>query len=420
MDTTIQYAQEQDKQDPLAAYREQFVIPEPDLIYMDGNSLGRLPTNSVHLAEDVVKRQWGERLIRGYGDGWWTRPKEIGAKIAQLIGAQPDEVIVSDSTSTNLFKLAVAALRMQGTRRLIHTDDLNFPSDIYILQGIIDLLGNRHQLDIVPSPDGIFGPADAFQTRLDNNSALLTISLTVFKSGYTYDMESITAAAHEAGALVIWDLSHSVGSVPIDLNGANVDMAIGCTYKYLNGGPGSPAFLYVRRDLQEQLGNPITGWWGQKRPFDFGLDYNPESGLQRFQVGSIPMLSLSLIEPAVDMFIEIGMEAVRAKSIQQTEYLIALWESILAPSGYTLNSPREAAWRGSHISLGHQEGWRINQCMIQEMNIIPDFREPDNIRLGIAPLYTRYEDIYETVVRMKRIVSDQLYEKYSIVRSTIT
>jgi kynureninase len=420
MDTTIQYAQEQDKQDPLAAYREQFVIPEPDLIYMDGNSLGRLPTNSVHLAEDVVKRQWGERLIRGYGDGWWTRPKEIGAKIAQLIGAQPDEVIVSDSTSTNLFKLAVAALRMQGTRRLIHTDDLNFPSDIYILQGIIDLLGNRHQLDIVPSPDGIFGPADAFQTRLDNNSALLTISLTVFKSGYTYDMESITAAAHEAGALVIWDLSHSVGSVPIDLNGANADMAIGCTYKYLNGGPGSPAFLYVRRDLQEQLGNPITGWWGQKRPFDFGLDYNPESGLQRFQVGSIPMLSLSLIEPAVDMFIEIGMEAVRAKSIQQTEYLIALWESILAPSGYTLNSPREAAWRGSHISLGHQEGWRINQCMIQEMNIIPDFREPDNIRLGIAPLYTRYEDIYETVVRMKRIVSDQLYEKYSIVRSTIT
>ena len=420
MEATLQFAKEQDSQDPLAAYRERFEFPEPDLIYMDGNSLGRLPGESVQLAEDLVRRQWGERLIRSWGEGWWSRPLDIGAKIGQLIGAQPDEVIVSDSTSINLFKLVAAALRKQGDRHAILTDDLNFPSDIYILQGIVDLLGNHHQLDILPSPDGMFGPVDAIQARLDNDSALLTLSHTVFKSGYTYDMATITAAAHETGALVVWDLSHSVGSVPVDLNAADADMAIGCTYKYLNGGPGSPAFLYVRRDLQGQLGNPLTGWWGQKQPFDFGLDYTPESGLQRFQTGTLPMLSLSLIEPGVDILIEAGMEAVRAKAMRQTDYLVGLWESLLAPVGYSLNSPREADRRGSHISLGHEEGWRINQCMIQEMRIIPDFREPDNIRLGIAPLYTRYEDIYETVVRMKRIVSDRLYEKYPADRSTVT
>lgn len=420
MNTTIQHAQEQDQQDPLAAYREQFAFPDPDLIYMDGNSLGRLPVKSAQLVEDLVTRQWGERLIRSWGEGWWRRPLDIGAKIAKLIGAQPDEVIVSDSTSINLFKLVVAGLRKQADRHKIITDNLNFPSDIYVLQGSVDLLGNRHQLDIVTSPDGLMGPVDEIQTRLDNDTALLTLSHTVFKSGYTYDMPAMTAAAHDAGAMVVWDLSHSVGAVPIDLNAANVDLAVGCTYKYLNGGPGAPAFLYVRRDLQEELDNPLTGWWGQKQPFDFDLSFTPEAGMQRFQTGTLPMLSLSLIEPGVDMIIEAGIDAVRAKSVQQTEYLIALWEELLAPVGYRLNSPRAADIRGSHVSLGHDEGWRINQCMIQEMNIIPDFREPNNIRLGIAPLYTRYVDIYETAVRMQRIVSERLYEKYPETRTTVT
>jgi kynureninase len=233
-------------------------------------------------------------------------------------------------------------------------------------------------------------------------------------------MAEMTAAAHDVGALVLWDLSHSVGSVPVELNGADADLAIGCTYKYLNGGPGSPAFLYVRRDLQEQLGNPLTGWMGQKRPFDFALDYSPESGMQRYQTGTPPMISLALIEPGVDMLLEAGMEAVRAKSVLLSEYLIGLWEAWLAPLGFSLNSPRETARRGSHISLGHEEGWRINQCMIQEMNIIPDFRAPDNIRLGIAPLYTRFEDIYETASRMRRIVGERLYERYPAARSTVT
>ena len=420
MDTNLRFAQDQDAQDLLKDYRDRFVFAEPELIYLNGNSLGRTPRDAALLADDLVNRQWAERLIRGWEDGWWDAAGKIGGKIAQLIGAQPDEVIVADSTSINLFKMVVAALQKQDDRQFILTDDLNFPSDVYILQGIVDLLGGRHQLKIVPSRDGIHGPVDGILSGLDDKTALLALSYTVFKSGYTYDMAAMTAAAHEAGALVVWDLSHSVGSVPVDLNGAGADMAIGCTYKYLNGGPGSPAFLYVRRDLQEKLGNPLTGWWGQQRAFDFDLQYRPESGMRRFHTGTLPMISLSLIEPGVDMLLQAGMDAVRAKSVKQTEFLLALWQALLTPLGYTLNSPREAARRGSHVSLGHQEGWRISQCMIEEMNIIPDFRAPDNIRLGIAPLYTRYLDVYEAAVRMRRIVAEGLYEKYPAEMTTVT
>ena len=412
MRTDIDYAYELDAADPLASFRERFVIADPDLIYMDGNSLGRLPRASIDVAADLVQRQWGERLIRGWNEGWWAASERIGAKIAQLIGAQPDEVIVADSTSVNLFKLAVAALRARPDRTAIITDDLNFPSDLYILQGIADLLGSRHRIEVVPSPDGIHGPEETIKARLSGDTALLTLSHVVFKSGFLYDMAAITAAAHQAGALTLWDLSHSVGSVPVDLNGAGADLAIGCTYKYLNGGPGSPAFLYVRRDLQEQLFNPISGWWSQGRPFDFGLDYQPVSGMRRFLSGTQPLLSTALIEPAVDMLLQAGIDALRAKSQRQTAYLVDLWEALLAPLGFTLNSPRDPSRRGSHISLGHAEGLRIDLALINEMNVLPDFRAPDNIRLGIAPLYTSFADIHETIRRLAEVVTNKLYKKY--------
>ncbi|MEZ4771034.1 MAG: kynureninase [Caldilineales bacterium] len=412
MRTDIAYARDLDAADPLARFRERFVIADPDLIYMDGNSLGRLPWASIDLAADLVQRQWGERLIRGWNEGWWTAAERIGAKIARLVGAQPDEVIVADSTSVNLFKLAVAALRARPGRSAIITDDLNFPSDLYILQGIADLLGEQHRIDIVPSPDGIHGPEDAIRARLDGDTALLTLSHVVFKSGYLYDMAALTEAAHAAGALVLWDLSHAVGSVPVDLNGSAADLAIGCTYKYLNGGPGAPAFLYARRDLQDQLFNPISGWWSQGQPFAFGLDYHPVSGIRRFLTGTQPMLSTALIEPAVDLLLEAGIDALRAKSLRQTEYLIALWEALLAPLGYTLNSPRDPARRGSHVSLGHVEGLRIDLALIEEMKVLPDFRAPDNIRLGIAPLYTSFADIHETVRRLAEVVTNELHKKY--------
>ena len=316
------------------------------------------------------------------------------------------------STSINLFKLVVAALRYQKGRTHILTDTFNFPSDLYILQGAIDLLGNQHDLDLAPSADGIHGPEADLAQRLDERTALLTLSHTVFKSGFVYDMAGMTAAAHAAGALALWDLSHSAGAVPVDLNGAGVDLAIGCTYKYLNGGPGAPAFLYVRRDLQERLGNPLSGWWGQRRPFDFGLDYQPAAGLRHFLTGTMPIVSLALIEPGVDLLLEAGMEALRAKSIAQTEYLIDLWQAVLAPLGFTLNSPRDAARRGSHVSLGHVEGMRIDLALINDMQVLPDFRSPDNIRLGIAPIYTSFVDIHSAVMRLRQIVVDRLYEKY--------
>lgn len=412
MNTDIDYARKLDAVDPLASFRDRFVIADPDLIYVDGNSLGRLPRASIDLATDLVQRQWGERLIRGWNEGWWTAAERIGAKIAPLIGAQPDEVIVADSTSVNLFKLAVAALRARPGRAAIITDDLNFPSDLYILQGVVDLLGGQHRIDVVPSPDGIHGPEEAIKTRLDGDTALITLSHVVFKSGYLYDMASLTAAAHEAGALSLWDLSHAAGAVPVDLNGAGADLAIGCTYKYLNGGPGSPAFLYVRRGLQEQLFNPISGWWSQGRPFEFGLDYKPVDGMRRFLTGTQPMLSTALIEPALDMLLEAGIDALRAKSQRQTAYLVGLWEALLAPLGFVLNSPRDPARRGSHISLGHAEGLRIDLALINEMNVLPDFRTPDNIRLGIAPLYTSFVDIHEAVRRLAEVVERRLYLKY--------
>jgi kynureninase len=408
----VAYASQLDAQDPLAHFRERFIITDPAFIYMDGNSLGRLPKTTMPLAEDLIQQQWGNRLIRSWNEGWFTAPERVGEKIARLIGAQSDEVIIADSTSVNLFKLVVSALQYQHGRTHIVTDNLNFPSDIYILQGAIDLLDKQHQLDILPSSDDIHGPVAALLSHLDQQTALVTLSHTTFKSGYTYDMPAITTAAHAVGAMVLWDLSHSAGSVPIDLHAAQVDLAIGCTYKYLNGGPGAPAFLYIRRDLQERLRNPISGWMGQKDLFRLELAYQAAGGLRGFLTGTPPVLSLALIEPGVDLLLEAGLANLRAKSERQSEYLIALWETVLAPLGFTLNSPRNVQQRGSHISLGHAEGLRIDLTLLNDMGVLPDFRAPDNIRLGIAPLYTSFRDIHSTVMRLQQIVTEKLYEKY--------
>ena len=414
------YARELDAADLLAPMRERFVIDDPELIYLDGNSLGRLPRASAALAEQVVREQWGGRLIRGWNEGWFDAPERVGAKIARLVGAEPDELIVADSTSVNLFKLAAAALRARPGRAQIITDDLNFPSDIYILQGLIDLLGGRRAIEIARSPDAIHGPAEQIVAQLGERTALLTLSHTVFKSGYVYDMAALNAAAHAAGALTLWDLSHSVGAVPVELRASGADLAIGCCYKYLNGGPGAPAFLYVRRELQEQLRNPIAGWMGQRGLFDFTLDYQPAPGLRRFLSGTPPVVALALIEPGVDLLLEAGMPALRAKSARQTEYLVGLFDALLAPAGYTLNSPRELAWRGSHVSLGHAEGLGIDLALINDMRVLPDFRAPDNIRLGIAPLYTSFLDIHAAAVRMRQIVDEKLYERYAGSAPTVT
>ncbi len=284
----------------------------------------------------------------------------------------------------NLYKLALAALQARPTRSKIVTDDLNFPSDLYILDSVTRRAGRSCHLQVIPSADGIHGPVAALDDAIDEDTALVALSHTVFKSSYTYDMTEITQMAHRAGAIMLWDLSHSVGSVPANLRDADVDLAVGCTYKYLNGGPGSPAFLYVRRDWQDHLDNPITGWMGHQDMFDFDLSFRPAAGMRRFLTGTPPILSIQAIESGVDLLLEAGIQRLRAKSMQQTEYLIYLWQEILAPLGFSLNTPRDARSRGSHVSIGHPEGWRIDQALIEEMRVLPDFRKPDNIRLGIA------------------------------------
>ena len=427
-----EFATRLDQQDSLSSYREQFVVNDSDLIYLDGNSLGRLPKSVIERVKKAVEEEWGTDLIRGWNKGWWESPTRLGEKIASLIGAAEGQVIVDDQTSINLFKLATSALTLQPQKKHIITDTFNFPSDLYILQGIVQLLspspngrGGRgeggHQIIRIGAQDDDITPdLAALESVINEDTALVTLSHVTFKSGYLYDMAHITELAHRKGALVLWDLSHSVGAVPIQLDKCEVDFAIGCTYKYLNGGPGAPAFLYVNKRIQNDALSPIWGWWGQNQPFKFDLDYEPAPGVQRFLVGTAPMLSMLAMEEALTPLLQAGMDALRAKSVLMTDYASFLTDNVLAPWGFSLGSPRDSARRGSHISIRHLDGYRINRAMIEEMNVIPDFRAPDNIRLGFAPLYISFTDIWEGFDRIRKVVKEKLYEKYPKQRLTVT
>ncbi len=409
-----------DSEDELAPFREAFVLAEPGLIYLDGNSLGALPRKAAERLDTAIADEWGRDLIRGWNAGWYDAPRRIGDKIARLVGAGSGEVVVSDSTSVNLFKLVMAALSVQRGRERVVSDVLNFPSDLYVLQGCIRLLGERHRLDLIPSADGITIDLPTLLDAIDERTALVTLSHVTFKSGFLHDAVAVTEKARRVGALVLWDLSHSVGVVPIDLRGWGADLAVGCSYKYLNGGPGAPAFLYVRRGLQERAQSPIWGWFGQRAPFGFDLDYEPAEGVTRFLAGTPPVLSLIALEPALELVLEAGIERIRAKSVSLTSYLVDLVDAVLAPLGFRLGSPRDAARRGSHVSIRHAEGYRINRALIEEMQVLPDFREPDNIRLGLAPLYTSFSDVWEAVDRLRRVVQEGRYRRYGPDRLQVT
>lgn len=420
MPYTLERALELDTQDELSAFRNQFTISDPLLIYLDGNSLGRLPKATAARLQESVLDEWGRGLIRGWNANWWHAPVRVGEKIARLIGAAEGQVIVSDTTSINLYKLVMAALRLRPGRHRILSDTLNFPSDLYIFQGCLQALGQGYSLDLLPSTDDITPDLDRLDELITEDTALVSLSHVCFKSGYMYDARTITELAHRKGALVLWDLSHAAGAVEVTLDSWGADFAVGCTYKYLNGGPGSPAYLYVRKDLQEQTQQPIWGWWGQKAPFEFGLDYTPAAGMLRYLVSSPPVLSMLAVETGVEVLLSAGMERLRAKSVRQTEFLIELSEERLSGLGFSLGSPSQAEWRGSHVSLRHPEGYRINRALIQELNVIPDFREPDNLRLGIAPIYTSYAEIWEAVERIRRAVDERRFEHFPQSRLAVT
>jgi kynureninase len=414
------FARRLDADDPLAGFREEFVLAAPDLLYVDGNSLGRLPLRTVARIREIVDRQWGRDLIRSWNADWWDAPRRLGEKVAGLIGAGPGQTIVSDSTSVNLFKLVMAALSLRPEREQIVSDTFNFPSDLYILQGCIRLLGNRHALTLVSSADGVSTDLDSLFEAIDERTSLVTLSHVLFKSGYLYDAAAVTERAHAVGALVLWDLSHSVGVVPVELDRWGVDLAVGCTYKYLNSGPGAPAFLYVRRDLQESCRSPIWGWHGQHQPFAFELDYAPAEGISHFLAGTPAILSLLALEPALDLTLQAGVGRIRQKSVLLTSYLVYLFDAILAPLGFTLGSPRDPARRGSHVSIRHPDAYRINRALIEEMAVLPDFREPDNIRLGLPPLYTSFADVWLTVERIRQVVVEGRHLRYGAARTTVT
>ena len=419
-DTSLEHARKLDRHNDLGRFRNRFLIDDPGLIYLDGNSLGRVPKDAIDLMDRLIRRQWGNRLIRAWNDEWMGLSRRIGAKLAGLIGARPDEVIIADSTSVNLFKLIAGALKERPGRRRIITDSVNFPSDIYILQAVADMLDPAYELVVLPVDNGFAVSEEVLDRAIDDDTALVLLSHVMYKSSYMYDVKRITEIAHGRDAMILWDLSHSAGVVPVPCHDLGVDLAVGSTYKYLNGGPGAPAFLYVRDDLQARLTNPVSGWFGHRKQFYFDTEFEPAPGIDRYLTGTPSVLSLAMIEPGVDLALEAGVDRIRAKSLSQSEYLIALWESELAPLGFTLNSPRDGARRGSHVSFGHAEGYRIDQAIREEKQVISDFRMPDNIRLGIAPLYTTYEELHTAVHALREVVQSGSFRQYSDVIKGVT
>ena len=424
MESVFREAIALDEQDELSSFRSRFIAGDEKLIYLDGNSLGKLPTETKAILEHSVNIEWGERLIRSWNEDWYAKNRELGDKIARIAGASEGEVIITDTTSVNLYKLAHAALKFKTGRTRIVTDELNFPSDLYILQGLVKEFGDQYELTVVSSGDGMTIDTGDLREVIDDNTALVSLSHVAFKSSFRYNMREITSLVHEKGSMVLWDLSHSIGAVPGELNESNADLAVGCTYKYLNGGPGSPAFLFVRKDLQDKLSSPIWGWFGEKNPFDFELNYRPGDGISRFLAGTPPILSMKAIEPTLNMMNEIGMQRIREKSVSQSEFLLRLAGEFLYPLGFQPGSPVDPEKRGSHISLRHPEAYRICKALIDphigENVVIPDFREPDNIRLGITPLYTTFTEIFTAVREIGKIVKDKLFLRYSSEREQVT
>lgn len=390
-----------DVADPLAAWRRRFTLPV-GVIYLDGNSLGPLPKTTAAIVQDVVQRQWGEDLITSWNrHGWIDLPKTLGAKIARLIGARPEEVIVADSTSVNLFKLIATALDLRPGRRVVVSERSNFPTDLYIAQGLAEWLGERVELRPVATAE--------LEAALDDRAALLLLTHVDYRSGRLHDMARLTEAAHDAGALALWDLAHSAGAVPVDLNAAGADLAVGCGYKYLNGGPGAPAFLFVAECWQDQARQPITGWLGDAEPFAFRAAYQPAAGIRRFLAGTPPILSLKALEAGVDLLLEIDPQALRDKSVALTDAFIRLVEARCPGVGLELASPRAAAERGAQVAFHHPNGYPIIQALIAR-RVIGDFRAPDLLRFGLAPLYVRFVDVWDAVDALRQVMAECAWE----------
>jgi kynureninase len=401
-----------DAEDPLARARDAFLLPE-GVIYLDGNSLGALPRATPQRLSEAAIAQWGGDLIKSWNvHNWIDLPRRVGDKIAGLIGAGPGEVVAADSTSVNLFKALAAALRLRPERKVIVSERDNFPTDLYIAQGLSALLDRGHQLRLV---DG-----DALTTAIDDATAVVMLTHVNYRTGAMHDMCAVTAATHAKGALMLWDLAHSAGAVPVDLNGCGADFAVGCGYKYLNGGPGAPAFIWVSPRHQDAFEQPLSGWLGHAAPFAFETGYRPAAGIARYICGTPPVLSMVALEAGIDLMRGMDMTAIRRKSVSLTDLFIRTIEQECGGLGLSLVSPRDSARRGSQVSLRHEEAYPIMQALIAR-GVIGDFRAPDILRFGFAPLYVRFVDAWDAVAALKDILAAGSWDRPEFrVRAAVT
>jgi len=394
-----------DAADPLAPLRDAFALPD-GVIYLDGNSLGARPKAALARATEVIAREWGQDLITSWNTaGWFDLPGRLGSKLAPLIGALPAEVVVTDTTSVNLFKALAGALAMAAAdprRTTIVTERSNFPTDIYMAEGLSGWLARGHAVRLVDSPVDI--PA-----ALGADTAVLMLTHVNYRSGHMHDMAALTALAHEHGAVTVWDLAHSAGAVPVDLNGANADFAVGCTYKYLNGGPGAPAFIWVPERHQATFTQPLSGWWGHAAPFAMAPSFTPCDGIGRALCGTQPVVSLAMVECGLDVFAQTDMAALRAKSLALTDLFIGLVEERCAGHPLELVTPRDHARRGSHASFTHPHGYAVMQALIAR-GVIGDYREPRIMRFGFTPLYTSFTEVWDAVDILKQILDGGAYD----------
>jgi kynureninase len=402
-----------DATDPLADFRSRFAGADDDgpdrLLYLDGNSLGRLPRETPAAIARVVEQQWGEGLV-GSWSSWIGEATRIGDVLAAgVLGAGPGEVLVGDSTSVNLYKLLVAGARARPGRDVLVCTADDFPTDRYVVAGAAADRG----MTVRELPADIDGGLElpALADALDDRVAVVVLSLVAYRSGALADLAEVTRLVHDAGALVLWDLSHAAGAVAIELDATGADLAVGCTYKYLNGGPGSPAFLFVRRGLQEQLRSPIQGWFGNRDQFAMGPVYEPADGIERFGVGTPPVIGMAGVEVGARLIAEAGIGRLAVKGQQMTDLTVALGDAWLEPHGARLASPRDPAARGSHVTFAHPQAWQLTQALI-DRRVVPDFRTPDRVRLGPAPLYTQFADVWDAMDRFRGVLADGAHEAY--------
>jgi kynureninase len=407
-----------DRDDPIAYLRDRFVIDDPDLLYLDGNSLGRLPAKTAEYLAEFVRDGWGRGLVRSWNE-WIDWSRSLGDRLAEhVLGAGPGEVVVSDSTTVNHYKLAWGALDLAPHRHALVVDADDFPTNRYVAQGLARDRGLELRSIESDVDEGL--DLDRLAAVLDEDVALVVLSHVAYRSGALADMAAVNELARSAGALVLWDLSHAAGAVSVRLAADGADLAVGCTYKYLNGGPGSPAFLYVRRGLQERLRQPVQGWFGQRDQFAMGQEYVPADKIERYLTGTPPMLSTAALVPAFDLIEEAGVDRLRAKGRLLGELTVELASRWLEPLGFRLASPADPGRRGSHVSLWHPDAWRICRALAEDAAVICDYREPDRIRVGPSPAYNRFTDVWDALDRMRDLVANGRHERFPHEKARVT